>query len=88
MGEHKNIAGLRTCHICGRDFPLVEEEHYIARDVMRTGLNALANGVEPVLYDVIDCPHCGCQVILQQRKRLANLNDIGVELPNDEEGEE
>ena len=63
--------GLMTCIVCGRDFALIEEEHYVARDNEQKGIvNAIADK-EGKLYDAFDCPHCGCQNILQERKRGA-----------------
>lgn len=61
--------GMTTCKICERDFALIAEDHYIARGENKTGLAALAGNTESNLYDAINCPHCGCQMILQERKR-------------------
>lgn len=65
------VKGIHTCSVCGREFALTEEDHYIVRDVEKTGvLPALTGSDESELYDAIDCPHCGCQNILQGRKRI------------------
>lgn len=61
------IKGQTTCVICGRDFPLIEEEHYVSCEPSRTGIAALAGGSEPKLWDSYDCPHCGCQNRVQSR---------------------
>lgn len=71
--------GMITCAICGRDFALIAEETYIARDNTTRGLTTVVSDKEPQLYDAIDCPHCGCQTILQERKRYASPADIGIE---------
>lgn len=62
--------GLKTCDICGRDFALIKEEHYVARAIMRNGgiTAALTGQDEAEMYDAFDCPHCGCQNIVQVRK--------------------
>lgn len=81
------IKGMTTCKVCGRDFPLLAEEHYVSRDVCLTGFAGLAGGTEPKIWDSFDCPHCGCQNRLQQRNRLADI--MGQDYPyNDNEDEE
>lgn len=83
--EKKPIPGMITCPICHRDFPLIAEEAYIARNVKRGGLAATLTGIEPTIYDVIDCPHCGCQVRLQERLRVHNpMDDFDLELEDDD----
>lgn len=57
------------CKVCGKEFELQNKEHYIARDNSKIGLSALAGGSEEELYDAFDCPHCGCQNVMQERKR-------------------
>lgn len=65
----KNISGMKTCIVCGRDFPLLAENRYTARENVKTRIAALTTGGEESLFDAMDCPHCGCQNILNQRKR-------------------
>lgn len=73
------MKGMITCGVCGRDLPLIIEEHYIARDTEKTGVvPALTGKQESGLYDAIDCPHCGCQIILQSRKREECPCDYGI----------
>lgn len=57
------------CKVCGKEFELQKEEHYITRDVTRVGLTVIIGGSEEELYDTFDCPHCGCQNVMQGRKR-------------------
>lgn len=65
------MKGMTTCKVCGRDFPLMAEEHYIAQDPQRVGVLAnLANTDKATEYDVFDCPHCGCQNVMQVRKSI------------------
>lgn len=58
------------CKICGCEFNPIVEEHYISRDEGNVGVfNVLVSKPEEKLYDTFDCPECGCQVIVQERKR-------------------
>ena len=86
----EKIKGMTTCKICGRDFPLISEEHYISKEAGKMGFAALAGGPAPVLFDSFDCPHCGCQNNMQQRNRSTDImgQDLPLyeELENDEEG--
>lgn len=85
-----NIKGMATCVVCGRDFPLIVEEHYVARNVDKKGLiPALSGQEEAVQFDAFDCPHCGCQNIMQERKQEFCPCDFGIcDECNDEEDEE
>ena len=63
------MKGMTTCKICGRDFALMVEEHYVAQDPQKVG--AIANLVSTdraFEFDAFDCPHCGCQNVMQGRK--------------------
>ena len=66
------MQGIFTCKVCERDFALIVEKHYIARDVMRIGgvTATLTGQTESEIYDAFDCPHCGCQNIIQKRKLI------------------
>lgn len=87
MENKKNIPGMRTCSVCGRDFPLLIENRYTARDNTKVGLVLLAGGSEESLFDAIDCPHCGCQNILQARKRHDAAPKLADMTENEEEEE-
>ena len=64
------VGGIK-CHVCGALINLTKKSHYIARARVGTGLSAsLITDKEPVLYDAVDCPICGCQNILGIRKRM------------------
>lgn len=62
------MKGMTTCKVCGRDFPLMAEEHYVVRDGEKKGLVSVISDQEAVQYDAFDCPCCGCQNIMQERK--------------------
>ena len=65
------MKGMTTCKVCGRDFPLIAEEHYVARNVEKTGIIPAIRGQEEATqYDAFDCPHCGCQNVIQERKEV------------------
>lgn len=82
------MKGMTTCKICGRDFPLIAEEHYIAQDPQKVG--ALANLVSTDIafeFDAFDCPHCGCQNVMQGRKSALEAT-VFTEYKNEDEEEE
>ena len=47
------------CNVCGMEFHPLKERHYISSAFADNDLK---------LYDSFDCPCCGCQVAVQQRK--------------------
>ena len=58
------------CNVCGCEFPPIAERHYIARDDGKVGIvAAFQANPEEKIYDAFDCPNCGCQMIVQERKR-------------------
>lgn len=62
--------GMRICEVCGREFPLMHEFRYTVRDEERGGLAAAFRDLpEPTLWDAFDCPYCGCQNRVKERKR-------------------
>lgn len=85
------MKGMTTCKICGRDFPLIAEEHYVARDSEKKGvIPALSGQDEAIQYDAFNCPHCGCQNVMQERKHEICLcdSDICDECDNEEDKKE
>lgn len=83
------------CKCCNKEFEPKKELHYISRDVAKTGLVALGGGDECKYYDTFDCPECGCQNILGERKRtvfeesiLKACDDVVVDLSNTKECKE
>lgn len=84
------MKGMTTYKVCGQDFPLTAEEHYIAQDPQKIGVFAnLANTDRATEYDAFDCPHCGCQNVMQERKSLwmpeLGRCECGVESEESEE---
>lgn len=77
------IKGMATCKVCGRNFPLIAEEHYVSKEAGKVGFAAIAGGPAPIIWDSFDCPHCGCQNRMQQRNRVSDI--LGQDLPIDEE---
>ncbi len=78
--SNTNINNERACPVCGAKITLGTDSHYIARDDTSTGLTMLAGGQEPQIWDAVDCPECGCQVILGKRKRpLVEKSTLTVE---------
>lgn len=78
------------CKVCECDFIPEKNEHYISRDEVKTGLSTIAGGLEGKLYDTFDCPQCGCQMVMQERKRAFIVNHVddvedGEEEPEEEE---
>lgn len=84
------MKGMTTCKVCGRDFPLLAEEHYIARNPDREGGQIgviIAGKDEPAIFDAFDCPHCGCQNVMQERKFVFEAT-VFTECENEDEEEE
>ena len=82
------MKGMTTCRICERDFPLIAEEHYIAQDPEKVGALAnLINTDRAFEFDAFDCPHCGCQNIMQGRKSDKELLEVKLVLNDEEEDE-
>lgn len=79
------------CKICGTEFPAVKDRHYITRDDGKVGLEAaFGSNPEEKLHDTFDCPMCGCQVVVQDRKReyVSFKSDSGMTKPTDGAGED
>ena len=67
--ETRNINKI-TCKVCGKSvYPKAE---YVVKDGTVSGGIAAAmsgNYDEPKIYDAMDCPACGCQMVLKERLR-------------------
>lgn len=73
-----NIKGMTTCKVCGRDFPLLIESHYVSIEGRIEGIVSAIGRISPQLYDSFDCPLCGCQNRMQLRNRETDVfgNDL------------
>ena len=61
------------------------EEHYVARDGEKKGvIAAFSVQEEAPQYDAFDCPHCGCQNIMQGRKLAVCENCEDAEIIEEE----
>lgn len=65
------------CKICGCLFPATIEKHYVSREETKTGLSTVYENNEVKEYDTFDCPKCGCQNIVQERKREVKKKENG-----------
>lgn len=63
------------CKVCECEFIPEVKNHYVSRGEIRTGLSAIAGGAEENLYDTFDCPQCGCQNIVGERKRSLYMGE-------------
>lgn len=55
------------CKVCEYMFDAIRSNHYISRD---EGKRGYMDGEENKIYDTFDCPICGCQIVIQERKRV------------------
>ena len=54
------------CKICGKRFKLIKENRYLAAEKLIT-FDALTK--LPKTFEAFDCPHCGCQNIVNIREK-------------------
>lgn len=67
--ETKNIKKI-TCKVCGKS--VYPKSEYVVKDrTVSGGIAATLSGNydEPKIYDAMDCPECGCQMVLKERLR-------------------
>lgn len=64
------------CKVCSKEFEFKKEFHYISRDA--DGEDDWGEEEEVKIFDTFDCPHCGCQNVMQERKRVDKSNAIAV----------
>lgn len=68
--QHK--ANVTKCKVCGCKFNALTEKHYISQDSGSVGMEvAFGSTPEVKIYDTYDCPQCGSQCVVQERKRMA-----------------
>lgn len=54
------------CKVCGKEFELVRENHYVSVSRTPTGISAIFSS-NTIQYDTFDCTFCGCQNRMQER---------------------
>ena len=77
-----------VCKICGCEISPEKYNHYISRDIEKSGVSAALSGTEPTLYDTFDCPVCGCQFVAQERKRVFDFHNLAYKNPTPPESPE
>lgn len=73
------------CKVCEYEFAPIVDEHYVSRDDSVSGLAAAIRSPEGKHYDTFDCPNCGCQVIVQERKRQYISDFLPIKEDDDDE---
>ena len=58
------------CSICGEQVELRKENRYEV--VIEAGTLQKSFGAKDHLYEAFDCPHCGCQMLMQERFQAKN----------------
>lgn len=58
------------CKVCDCEFNPIIEKHYVSRNAGKSGAITVFSSEEEKLFDTFDCPACGCQVVVQERKRV------------------
>lgn len=53
------------CSVCGHKFPIEKKSVYQVQD--QPSFSDLLTGKTPVIFNAIDCPECGCQMVLKGR---------------------
>nr|DAL28802.1 MAG TPA_asm: RimK-related lysine biosynthesis protein, Probable-dependent amine/thiol ligase family Amino-group [Caudoviricetes sp.] len=53
------------CKICGKEFELKKENKYLVTEKI-AAFGALTE--LPKTFEAFDCPHCGCQNVMNIRK--------------------
>lgn len=53
------------CSVCGEQVELKKENRYEV--VFKAGTLHKSFGAKDQLYEAFDCPHCGCQMLMQER---------------------
>lgn len=79
------------CKVCGKEFELKKENRYITIDI-QSGLVAAFSVTQNPMYDTFDCPFCGCQNVVNSRKKEyvpdIIVEDVEIEQIDEEDKEE
>ena len=72
------------CSICGEQVELRKENRYEV--VIEAGVLQKSLGAKDHLYEAFDCPHCGCQMLMQERFPAKNEIKIVEEHMGEHDG--
>lgn len=61
------------CKICGKEFELKKENKYLATEKI-SAFGALKQ--LPKTFEAFDCPHCGCQNVINIREGEVIKNEV------------
>lgn len=75
------------CKVCGKEFESIIEKHYVARNESISGAVTAISKSEEKLFDAFDCPYCGCQIIIQERKREFIIPNVVKPADDDDEND-
>lgn len=82
MDEKETLAkdGMYVCSTCGRTFELKQENRYVTKS---NNAMTLFTSFVTKKYDTFDCPHCGCQNIMEERlSEVVELNATEEDIVN------
>ena len=57
------------CKVCGKKFKLTADKRY---EVVKRPVGFSCLTTAPVTYEAFDCPHCGCQNVVNVREENYN----------------
>lgn len=72
------------CSICGEQVELRKENRYEV--VIEEGALRKSFGFKDRLYEAFDCPHCGCQMLMNERFPVKNEIKIAEERTDEHNG--
>lgn len=72
------------CSICGEQVELRKENRYEV--VVEEGALRKSFGFKDRLYEAFDCPHCGCQMLMNERFPVKNEIKIAEERTDEHNG--
>lgn len=61
------------CSVCGKRFDIKKENTYTVDMTIDNVFSALT---KQAVYDAIDCPKCGCQQLLKERKPTCKQDGV------------
>ena len=64
----------KKCDICNNKFYINKAITYL----VQTHLDSIVS-LRPEIYNAVDCPNCGCQILLCKRLEKVQLKEGGLE---------